>query len=409
MAPDTYDIVGIKERYGIVGNDAMFNQAINTAIQVAPTQLPVLIIGESGSGKENFPQIIHYCSKRRHKQYIAVNCGAIPEGTIDSELFGHEKGSFTGALSDRKGYFEEANGGTIFLDEIGELPLTTQAKLLRILEKGEYIKVGSSVVKKTDVRIVAATNVDLEQAIATGKFREDLFYRLNGVMIRIPALRQRKDDIPLLFYKFTSDFAERNKIPSITKLTSGALNMLCEFPWPGNVRQLKNVAEQITVLSDKKLINEEELERFLPHSDATTTLPLFNGLADEQMFNNEREILYKLLFDMRSDINEMKKLIIEMHNHSNITTQEGNNILPANQVIYEEHHNKFDPFHTTIKNAFNSSEISTEDESVTISDSERELIIKTLNKHRGRRRPTAEELGVSERTLYRKLRAYNLI
>lgn len=414
------DITEIKARFGIVGNDVMLNQALSTALQVAPIMLSVLIIGESGSGKEVFPQIIHNYSSRKHNPYVAVNCGAIPEGTIDSELFGHEKGSFTGAMVDRKGYFEEANGGTIFLDEIGELPLQTQAKLLRVLEKGEYMKVGSSIVKKTDVRIVAATNVDLEKAITEGRFREDLFYRLNGIMIRVPSLRQRKDDIPLLFHKFVSDFATKNRIPA-PRLMNDAKDLLCNYSWPGNVRQLKNVAEQVTVLSQNREISASELEHFMPRNETSVSTIPFVG-RDEQSFNNEREILYKILFDLREDVAELKQMVQNLTNRSNatdietqypniITAQDGS-ILSTETVHVAPRNN--DPFHTTMDNAVATSveaeqtlESESDNDYLSLNINEKDMIIRALNKH-SHRKDAARELGISERTLYRKIHDYDI-
>ena len=419
----------IKRRFGIVGNDPMLERAIDTAVQVAPIQLSVLIIGESGSGKESFPQIIHQYSQRKHKPYVAVNCGAIPEGTIDSELFGHEKGSFTGALADRKGYFEEANTGTIFLDEIGELPLATQAKLLRVLEKGEYMKVGSSQVRKTDVRIVAATNVDLEKAIQNGKFREDLFYRLNGILIRIPPLRNRVDDIPALFHKFTNDFADKNKMPAVS-LTHAARERLKSYDWPGNVRQLKNIAEQITVLAGSREVDEVELLQYIPEPKSQSLLPqLQNSGGSHEQFNNERAILYKVLFDMRRDMNDLKKLVMDMANGQGHISDENQQILQRlytvdegmtlthqnTQLTSSGTHISHTP-HILSGNGEHVSDIQvseigedTEAESVfSIPDNEKELIRKALEKYKGRRRAAAQELGISERTLYRKIDAYGL-
>ncbi|MCQ2201147.1 MAG: sigma-54 dependent transcriptional regulator [Bacteroidales bacterium] len=419
----------IKKRFGIVGSDPMLDRAIDTAVQVAPIQLSALIIGESGSGKEFFPQIIHQFSQRKHKPYVAVNCGAIPEGTMDSELFGHEKGSFTGALADRKGYFEEADTGTIFLDEIGELPLATQAKLLRVLEKGEYMKVGSSVVKKTDVRIVAATNVNLEEAIKSGKFREDLFYRLNGIMIRIPPLRNRVADIPALFHKFTNDFSEANKMPAVS-LTSDAKELLKQYEWPGNVRQLKNVAEQITVLAADRVVDAVELQRFLPevHSSSSLILPGARGNnAGRETFENEREILYKVLFDMRREMADLKKLVLDMaENHGNmsvenqqildrytvedgltLTTHKGSH----DQSAHPMHHILNAGEHISDVQASDVSNISEQESEETvfsIPDNEKELIRKALEKYNGNRRLAAQELGIAERTLYRKIESYGL-
>lgn len=421
-------IEDIKNKLGIVGNDPMLDRAIDTAIQVAPIQLSALIIGESGSGKEFFPQIIHQYSQRKHKPYVAVNCGAIPEGTMDSELFGHEKGSFTGALSDRKGYFEEANTGTIFLDEIGEMPLATQAKLLRVLEKGEYMKVGSSVVKKTDVRIVAATNVNLEEAIKSGKFREDLFYRLNGIMIRIPPLRNRVGDIPALFHRFTSDFSEKNQMPAVT-LTADAKELLKKYDWPGNVRQLKNIAEQVTVLAKDRVVDAAALREFLPESHKGVSLILPNNAnhGSQETFENEREILYKVLFDMRREMADLKKLVLDMAEHHGDMSVENQQILDRYTVEDGLTLTTHKPAHEanghSIHHILNSGEhirdiqdsevvANEEDEAselnFSIPDNERELIRKALEKHNGKRKLAAQELGISERTLYRKIEAYEL-
>ncbi len=435
----------IKARFGIIGNDPEFLRAIDMAVQVAPIQLSVLIIGESGAGKEAFPQIIHAFSARKHNPFVAVNCGAIPEGTIDSELFGHEKGAFTGALNERKGYFEEANGGTIFLDEIGELPLATQAKLLRVLEKGEYMRVGSSLVKKTDVRVVAATNVDLEKAIQAGRFREDLFYRLNGVLIRIPPLRRRKGDIPQLFHKFTSDFADRNRIPPV-RLTPEAQAALVAYEWPGNVRQLKNVAEQLTVLAPERTVSEEAIRRFIPTTQpAAKMLPQVDG-AHEQAFNSDREILYKILFDMRNDVNDLKKLVLSLINNdggSSSLSPESLQLMkriyspsdePQHQATPELHHadapsepllsgpssTRVDHLSAgALKNQViditpvrpsDAQDIHDAEElrPVSIADNEKELIRRALIKNKGSRRVTARELQISERTLYRKIHDYGL-
>lgn len=425
----------IKQRFGIVGNDAMLEQAITTAVQIAPIQLSVLVIGESGSGKEAFPQIIHAYSQRKHRPYVAVNCGAIPEGTMDSELFGHMKGAFTGALSDRKGYFEEADTGTIFLDEIAELPLSTQAKLLRVLEKGEYMRVGSSTVSKTDVRIVAATNVDLERAIAEGRFREDLFYRLNGVMIRVPPLRNRKGDIAALFHKFTNDFADKNKMPAV-RLTAEAADLLQNYDWPGNVRQLKNIAEQVTVLAPSRNVTVEDLMHFMPspshENQSQNLLPQIDG-SHRQALNSERELLYKVLFDMRSDINDLKKLVMELlNNNQNDISQENAQIIKR---LYQSNSGKLiasqsysdgqqteefsimqDAKPTTVVptvskvSEFQNAEYQEplEEPFYSIPDNEKELIRKALEKHGGKRKMAAKELGISERTLYRKIHDYGI-
>lgn len=434
----------IKARFGIIGNDPDFLRAIDTAVQVAPIQLSVLIIGESGAGKEVFPQIIHAFSSRKHNPYVAVNCGAIPEGTIDSELFGHEKGAFTGALNERKGYFEEANGGTIFLDEIGELPLATQAKLLRVLEKGEYMRVGSSLVKKTDVRVVAATNVDLEKAITSGRFREDLFYRLNGVLIRIPPLRKRKGDIPQLFHKFTSDFADANRIPPV-RLTPEAVSELVSYDWPGNVRQLKNVAEQLTVLAPDRVVSGQDMTRFIPDTRSAAhgrMLPQVDG-AHEQAFNSDRELLYKILFDLRNDVNDLKKLVLSLINRDGGPASLSKENLQLLQRIFssrdseqrfpeadddlqvEEQAPLAQPSRvdhltsgslkgqvediTPLRPA-EAADLRDADEArpVSIADNEKELIRKALIKNKGSRRVTARELQISERTLYRKIHDYGL-
>lgn len=424
------EISDIKQRFGIVGQDKMLEQAIMTAVQVAPIQLSVLVIGESGSGKESFPQIIHAYSQRKHRPYVAVNCGAIPEGTMDSELFGHMKGSFTGALSDRKGYFEEADTGTIFLDEIAELPLSTQAKLLRVLEKGEYMRVGSSTVSKTDVRIVAATNVDLEQAIDEGRFREDLFYRLNGVMIRVPPLRNRKGDIAALFHKFTNDFADKNNMPAV-RLTAEAAQLLVSYDWPGNVRQLKNIAEQVTVLSASRNVSAEDLLRFIPQrakrDGQPGLLPQVNG-SHRQAFNSERELLYKVLFDMRADINDLKKLVMELLNgHTGDISADSARIIKrlyqsqtaalpmAGSYDDEPQQEEFSYMQDRKPTTVEPSEESTDDydeanevPELSIPDNEKDLIRRALEKYAGKRKLAARELGISERTLYRKIREYGI-
>lgn len=415
------DLQSIKNRFGIIGNSTGLNHALNVAVQVAATDLSVLINGESGVGKEVFSQVIHTLSSRKHNPFIAVNCGAIPEGTIDSELFGHEKGSFTGAVDSRKGYFETVNGGTIFLDEIGEMPLGTQARLLRVLETGEYIRVGSSKVQKTNVRVIAATNKDLLELSHKGRFREDLYYRLNTVPIRVPALRDRKDDILLLFRKFTADFADRYKIASV-QLTDDAKQMLLEYPWPGNVRELKNIAEQISVLSKEKLINGETLRQFLPEQ-TYAGLPVLagapSGTVSQAEFANEREIIYKLFFDMKKDVNELKKLLFEVINTVGLNPQSsGSNYFshpPAmdyddlvEPTVYGP--NKVSNASIVYKPSPNDNiqqpvEV---DESLNIMDKEKELIIKALKKHRGKRRDASIDLGISERTLYRKLKEYDI-
>jgi transcriptional regulator with PAS, ATPase and Fis domain len=406
------DLFKIKQRYGIIGNSPSLNRAIDIAVQVAPTDLSVLITGESGVGKEVMPQIIHQYSSRKHGTYIAVNCGAIPEGTIDSELFGHEKGSFTGAYESRKGYFEEANGGTIFLDEVAELPLSTQVRLLRVLETGEFIRVGSSKVIKTNVRVIAATNVDIQAAIQHGKFREDLFYRLSSVPIDVPPLRNRKEDVTLLFRKFATEFADRNRMPSIS-LTEEALDMLANYRWPGNIRQLKNIAEQISVIEEKRLITADVLRRYLPDYSETKLPAVFDSI-DHKTFASEREILYKILFDMRNDMNDLKKLVHE--NISKVAESEahsgGQHVIPkyvhdVEPIVPEEKLNRrFDIPRDTMDDIQDTQEII--EESLSLADKEIELIRKALERHGGKRKYAAAELGISERTLYRKIKEYNI-
>jgi len=409
------DLQSIKNRFGIIGNSPALNYALQVAVQVSTTDLTVLIVGESGVGKEAFSHIIHTLSARKHNPFIAVNCGAIPEGTIDSELFGHEKGSFTGAVDSRKGYFETVNGGTIFLDEIGEMPLGTQARLLRVLESGEFIRVGSSKVQKTDVRVIAATNKDLLNLFQQGKFREDLYYRLNTVPIRVPALRDRKEDIPLLFRKFAVDFAERYKT-SPGQLDDPARQRLMDYPFPGNVRELKNIAEQISVLATEKQVNARALEKFLPTNDhSMNRLPVLvhtNG-HDSHEFNNEREILYKLFFDMKRDVTELKKLFFEVIQNPSVIQQNPN---LANQVKELQSSDVSQPVLVT-SNIPSSQPVMVHhdiheheevDESLNIMDKEKELIIKALKKHRGKRKDAAMDLGISERTLYRKLKEYDI-
>lgn len=403
----------IKNRFGIIGNSPGLNHALNTAIQVANTDLSVLINGESGVGKEVFSQIIHSLSARKHNPFIAVNCGAIPEGTIDSELFGHEKGSFTGAVDSRKGYFETVNGGTIFLDEIGELPLGTQARLLRVLEAGEYIRVGSSKVQKTDVRVIAATNKELIEHTRTNRFREDLYYRLNTVPIRVPALRERKEDIYLLFRKFVTDFSDRYKGTPV-QLDEGAKEILLNYSWPGNVRELKNIAEQISVLSRDKIINANTMKSFLPENNFSR-LPVLaagSGSVSQTEFANEREILYKLFFDMKKDVNELKKMFFDLLQNPNIA---------QHAPVYNEHSfQELSNHNSTISNnnvqpvflPHNNNETIQQhedvEESLSIVDKEKELIIKALKKHKGKRKDASLDLGISERTLYRKLKEYDI-
>ncbi|MCG8579386.1 MAG: sigma-54 dependent transcriptional regulator [Bacteroidales bacterium] len=412
------DLQQIKQRFGIIGNSFGLNRAIDVAVQVAPTDLSVLITGESGTGKEVMPQIIHQSSARKHGSYIAVNCGAIPEGTIDSELFGHEKGAFTGALSDRKGYFEEANGGTIFLDEIGELPLNTQVRLLRVLEAGEFIKVGSSKVLKTDVRVVAATNVKMEQAIKEGKFREDLFYRLNSVPISIPPLRERADDIYLLFRKFANDFATRYRMPAI-RLSSDAKEMLLRYRWPGNIRQLKNITEQISVIEQQREINGEAITKYLPyHSGDNLPAIITDNKKEDSDFSNEREILYKVLFDMKNDMHDLKKLVLDLMENGGVNAQgEHAQII---QKLYQSEDGDFVPGNNNVQPMTYSQPVHEEghgpiqdteefvEESLSLADKEIELIKKALDKYNGRRKQAAVELGISERTLYRKIKEYQI-
>ena len=411
------DILQVKQRFGIIGNNDQLLRDIDIAIQVAPTDVSVLITGESGVGKESFPQIIHLYSPRKHGPYFAVNCGAIPEGTIDSELFGHEKGAFTGAIGERKGYFVEANGGTIFLDEVGELPLATQARLLRVLETGEFIKVGSSKVEKTNVRIVAATNVNLTQAIAEGRFREDLYYRLNTISIKIPSLRERGEDIDLIFRKFANDFAEKYHMPAI-RLTEKARQRLLAFSWPGNIRQLKNITEQISIIETNREITDEILALYLPTVNETSKMPtILGGHKDSQSFENEREILYKVLFELRQDVTELKKLV-----HGIMNDQD--KIVSVSKDYYQSSKpfapvGKIDEL-TIIDQQPTTNKMSrpmgkdiqdTEEyveEALSLNDVERNMITKVLEKHHGKRKPAAKELNISERTLYRKIKEYGL-
>jgi transcriptional regulator with PAS, ATPase and Fis domain len=407
------DIQTTKQRFGIIGNYEGLSRAIDVAMQVAGTDLSVLVNGESGTGKEVFPQIIHSMSARKHGSYIAVNCGAIPEGTIDSELFGHEKGSFTGAHEARKGYFEVADEGTIFLDEIAELPLSTQVRLLRVLETGEFIRVGSSKVQKTNVRVITATNVDLVTAIGHGKFREDLFYRLNTVPIIVPPLRKRGDDIYLLFRKFASDFAERYRMPAIS-LTEDALKALQSYEWPGNIRQLKNVTEQISIIERERVITGETLLKYLPDYNRPKLPALLDRKQDQDTFRNEREILYKILFDMKNDVNDLKKLVadlMEKGTESNEFREENAKIIKklystADEVDTEEPSSGVFIPKSEAAHIEDTEEIL--EESLSLENKEIEMIRKALEKHLGKRKYAAEDLGISERTLYRKIKEYNI-
>ena len=406
------EIQSVKTRYGIIGNAPALNRALDIAMQVAATNMSVLITGESGVGKESIPKIIHHLSSRKHGPYIAVNCGAIPEGTIDSELFGHEKGSFTGAHESRKGYFEEANDGTIFLDEVAELPLGTQVRLLRVLETGEFIRVGSSKVQKTNVRVVAATNVNFAQAIQNGKFRDDLYYRLNQVPIFMPSLRDRGADIELLFKKFATDFAERYRIP-VLQLSDSAANTLREYRWPGNIRQLKNITEQISILETERSVTPELLIRYLPQ-DLATNKPMIMGGSNSNDFS-EREILYKVLFDMRNDLTDLKKLVLEMiQSGSGFVNSDETAALFQKIFQAEEHENSDLPVRMTPASNIihlgsgNNEEEEEVEESLSLSQTEKDLIKKALQKHRNRRKYAAQELGISERTLYRKIKEYDL-
>ncbi|WP_372793107.1 sigma 54-interacting transcriptional regulator [Lutibacter sp.] len=407
----------IKQRFEIIGNDIHLNRALEKAIRVAPTDISVLVTGESGVGKESIPKIIHNLSHRKHAKYIAVNCGAIPEGTIDSELFGHEKGSFTGATAARKGYFEVADGGTIFLDEVGELPLTTQVRLLRVLENGEFIKVGSSQVEKTNVRIVAATNLNMHQAIGKGKFREDLYYRLSTIEIHLPPLRDRVGDIHLLFRKFAADFAQKYKMPTV-RLSNNAIKMLENYGFPGNIRQLRNIAEQISVVEENREISSEKLLQYLP-SKGTNLPSVIDQKNSSSNFANERDIMYKVLFDMRNDINDLKKLTLDlMKSGDNHKVQEENKSLI--KKIYKEDSSELDNNNNNqvevvrINEKFNFdddyefAETVDDDESLSIQSKEIELIKKSLEKNQGKRKLAAKELGISERTLYRKIKQYDL-
>ncbi len=412
------DLQSIKQRFAVIGNYEGLNRALDIAVQVAPTDLSVLISGESGTGKEIFPQVIHGFSSRKHGQYIAVNCGAIPEGTIDSELFGHEKGSFTGATDSRKGYFEVANGGTIFLDEVAELPLSTQVRLLRVLETGEFIRVGSSKNQKIDVRVIAASNVDIPKAVESGKFREDLFYRLNTVPIRVPALRERGTDIILLFRKFAVDFAEKYNMPAI-RPDANAKSLLLNYTWPGNVRQLKNITEQISIIEKERDISFDILKSYLP-DDSGDKLPALFGKTDDKSFSSEREILYKILFDMKNDMNDLKKLVYGLMREGTVPAggfsekesrlitslfknddEKVEHLRPEEKVVYDISSVQSRAGHIQDTEEF-------VEESLSLTDKEVEMIRKALEKNNGKRKAAAQELGISERTLYRKIKEYDI-
>ncbi len=385
-----------KQRFGIIGNDTGLIRAIDVALQVSPTDISVFVYGESGTGKENVPKIIHQNSKRKHSNYVAVNCGAIPEGTIDSELFGHEKGAFTGAHDSRKGYFEVANGGTIFLDEVAELPLSTQVRLLRVLESGEFMKVGSSKTQKTDVRIIAATNVNVQEALRKGKFREDLFYRLNTVSIQIPALRNRKEDIPLLFKKFATDFADQYNTPAI-RLSDDAMELLKNYPWPGNIRQLKNFVAQISVIEQERNISADTLNSYIPHNQNTNKTPiLFEGENSSEF--SEREILYKVLFDMKKDLTELKKITFDL-------MQKEGKMEGDSPKVFEDLENENAVTILSTKNSAENIEVA---QNLSLFEQEKNLIVRALEKHKGKRKYAAKELGISERTLYRKIKEFDL-
>jgi len=408
----------VKQRFGIIGNDTHLDRAIEKAIRVAPTEISVLVTGESGVGKESIPKIAHQLSYRKHAKYIAVNCGAIPEGTIDSELFGHEKGAFTGAVQTRKGYFEVADGGTIFLDEVGELPLTTQVRLLRVLENGEFIKVGASNVQKTDVRIVAATNLNMQEAITKGKFREDLYYRLSTIEINLPPLRERKEDIHLLFRKFASDFAQKYKMPTI-RLTDDAIRLLVNYGFPGNIRQLRNIAEQISVIEENRTIDGLKLKQYLPQTVGGNLPSVVSETTSNSDFANEREIMYKILFDMRNDINDLKKLTLDLMKSENM-----NQVKEQNSQLIQKINQEQEQHLPAVQNpievlsipdedydankSFDFAEAIDEDESLSLHEKEVELIKKSLERNHGKRKLAAKELGISERTLYRKIKQYDL-
>lgn len=412
------ELQSVKQRFGIIGNAAALNRALEVAVRVAPTNLSILITGESGVGKEVFSQIIHNLSTRKHENFIAVNCGAIPEGTIDSELFGHEKGAFTGAHDKRKGYFETVNGGTIFLDEIGEMPIGTQARLLRLLESGEFIKVGSSIVQRSDVRVLAATNVDLPKLIKQGKFREDLYYRLNTVPIFVPPLRERKEDIAVLFRKFASDFSEKYRMQPV-QLAEEAKQVLINYRFPGNIRELKNIAEQVSVLSKDKIVTKDELAKFIPNIDMSTLPAVVN--AGESTTFTDRELLYKMIFDIKHDLNDLKSFVWNMSNgnydnskidFSDVANPEKNtnaipspNLLPKQYPVLENPNSN----PTIILNEEPSTyEVNNVEQNLSLAEMEKNMILKALDKHRGKRRDAALDLGISERTLYRKIKEYEL-
>jgi transcriptional regulator with PAS, ATPase and Fis domain len=405
------NLQALKQRFGIIGNDTHLNRALEKSVRVAPTDISVLVTGESGVGKENIPKIIHSLSHRKHAKYIAVNCGAIPEGTIDSELFGHEKGSFTGAIQDRKGYFEVADGGTIFLDEVGELPLTTQVRLLRVLENGEFIKVGSSKSQKTNVRIVAATNVNMYEAIEKERFREDLYYRLSTVEIHLPPLRERNEDIHLLFRKFASDFAQKYRMPSI-RLDENAVTILLNYRFPGNIRQLKNLAEQISVIEESRIITALKLQNYLPNN--TGNFPAVIGGKKDNDFSTERDIMYKILFDMRNDINDLKKLTLDLMKTGDIEKVEERNHQLIEKIYADQERKESNievlniPQNASKEKNYDFIETIEEDESLSLQDKEIEMIKKSLEKNNNKRKLAAQELGISERTLYRKIKQYDL-
>jgi len=400
-----------KQRFGIIGNDVHLNRALEKAVRVAPTDISVLVTGESGVGKESVPKIIHSLSHRKHAKYIAVNCGAIPEGTIDSELFGHEKGAFTGATTARKGYFEVTDGGTIFLDEVGELPLTTQVRLLRVLENGEFLKVGSSEVQKTNVRIIAATNLNMQEAIAKEKFREDLYYRLSTIEIPLPPLRDRNEDIHLLFRKFASEFAQKYRMPTV-RLDENAIKLLMNYRFPGNIRQLRNIAEQISVVEEDRLVTAQNIIQYLPNYN--NNLPAVIGGSAKNDFSTERDIMYKILFDMRSDINDLKKLTLDLMKTGDIEKVEEKNhqLIEKIYANQEEKNHAIEvlkiPQNTTVEKNYDFIETIEEDESLSLQDKEVEMIKKSLEKNNNKRKLAAKELGISERTLYRKIKQYDL-